>query len=84
VVKVLYKINRPSHLRWAIWFDFLICLLARLRPTIRSIVIIIIVVIIGEANTGFHDGGIIAQSHFSRADSCLDSRGNILKEGTRY
>jgi hypothetical protein len=57
----LYKINRPSHLRWAIWFDFFICLLAKLRPTIHPIVVVIIIVIIGEAELVYHDGGIIAQ-----------------------
>jgi hypothetical protein len=57
-----YKINRPPHLRWAIGLTCSICLLARLRPTIRQIVIVIIVIIIGEVHSRFHDGGIIAQS----------------------
>jgi len=49
-------------LRWAILFDFFICPLAKLRPTIHSIVIVIIIVIIGETKLITHDGGIIAQS----------------------
>ena len=56
------KINRPPLLRWAIRLTCSNCLLARLRPTIHSIVIVIIIVIIREAYSGFHNGGIIAQS----------------------
>jgi hypothetical protein len=52
------KINRPSRVRWAIWFDFFICPLARLRPTIHPIVIVIIIVIIGEAELVYHDGAL--------------------------
>ncbi len=59
------KINRPSHLRRAISFDLSICQLAKLRPTMRAIVIVIIIVIIGEAELVDHDGGIIAQSYSS-------------------
>ena len=39
-----------------------------LRPTIHPIVIIIIIVI-GDAKLVFHDGGIIAQDYLSSADS---------------
>jgi hypothetical protein len=56
----LYKINRPSRLRWAIGFYFSCRHLVKLRPTIDQIVIIVIVVIIGGANFKFHGGGIIA------------------------
>ena len=35
---------------------------ARLRPTIGGIVIIVVIIVIGEAIALFHDGGIIAQS----------------------
>ncbi len=65
VVNVLDKINRPSRLRRAISFDLSICQLAKLRPTMRAIVIVIIIVIIGEAELVDHDGGIIAQSYSS-------------------
>ncbi len=54
----VYKINRPSRLRWAIWFDFFICPLAMLRPTMHSIVIVIIIVIIGEAVLEYHDAAL--------------------------
>ena len=40
-----------------------------LRPTIGSIVIIIIIIDIREAQTVFHNGGIIAQDYLSSADS---------------
>jgi hypothetical protein len=48
---------------------FFICLLAKLRPTIHPIVIVIIIGIIGEAKLVLHDGGIIAQSFRSRVNS---------------
>ncbi len=57
------KINRPSHLRRAISFDLSVRQLAKLRPTMRAIVIVIIISIIGEAELVDHDGGIIAQSY---------------------
>jgi len=61
----IYKINRPSHLRWAIGFDFIVCPLARLRPTICSIIIIVIIIVIGETKPVYHDCGIIAQTIYS-------------------
>ena len=64
VVNILDKINRPSRLRRAILFDLSVCQLAKLRPTICSIVIVIIIVIIGEVQTVIHSGGIIAHFHF--------------------
>jgi len=69
VVKDLDKINRPSRLRRAIWFDFFICPLTRLRPTIRPIVIIVIIIVIGETKIVYHDGGIIAQSYVSSLEN---------------
>lgn len=48
-----------------------------LRPSIVRIVIVIIIVIIGEAINSFHDVGIIAQSHLSRALSCFGESGKI-------
>jgi len=53
------KINRPSRVRWAIGLTWVVCHLAKLRPTIRLIVIIIIVVIIGEVDLVLHSVGII-------------------------
>jgi hypothetical protein len=55
------KINRPSRLRRAILFDLSVCQLAKLRPTICAIVIIVI--IIGEVELVLHGVGIIAQSY---------------------
>ena len=56
-------------MRWAISSTFSIRQLAKLRPTIRQIVIVIIIVVIGSKQE-FHNGGIIAQSYRSKADSC--------------
>jgi hypothetical protein len=42
------KINRPSHMRWAIWFDFDYPSTSKASPNDTGIVII--VVVIGEAN----------------------------------
>ena len=49
VVKDLYKINRPSRLRRAIWFDLRYSSTSRASPNeMKIVIIIIIVVIIGE------------------------------------
>jgi hypothetical protein len=40
-----------------------------LRPTIRGIVIIVIIIVMGKAQTVFHHVGIIAQDYLSSADS---------------
>ena len=72
-------------MRWAILFDFFTCPLARLRPTIQSIVIIIIIVIIGENIFVAHDGGIIAQSYRTGADSCGATRQvGEVRRGVRF
>jgi hypothetical protein len=55
-------------LRRAIRFDFFQLSASKASPIDTGIVIIIIIVI-GEADSGFHNGGIIAQSYFSNADS---------------
>ena len=59
---LVYIKNRPSQLRWAMSSTFSIRQLARLRPTIQQIVIVIIIVVIGEVKRIFHNGGIIAQT----------------------
>jgi hypothetical protein len=55
----LEKINRPSRLRRAIGLTRVVCQLAKLRPTIHQIVIIIIIVIIGEVDSVLHGACII-------------------------
>ena len=67
VVKDVDKINRPSLMRWAIWFDFRFLSTGQASPNDTGIVIIIIV---GGAERIFHDGGIIAQTRF-REGKCL-------------
>jgi hypothetical protein len=57
-------------MRWAIGVTCPVCQLARLRPTIRQIVIVVIIIVIGEAKLEFHNGGIIAQTCLSSAVSC--------------
>jgi hypothetical protein len=55
------KINRPSHLRRAIGlFSRTYFLTSYASPNDTGIVIVIIIVIIGEAKLVFHVGGIIA------------------------
>lgn len=73
VVNVLDKINRPSHLRRAIYFDLSVCQLVKLRPTMRAIVIVIIIVIIGETKIELHSCCIIAQSY-----RCKASRPSVI------
>jgi len=63
------KINRPSRLRRAILFDLFYSSTSRASPNDTEIVIIIII-IIGEVKLVFHNGGIIAQTYLSSADSC--------------
>ena len=55
-------------MRWAISSTFSIRQLAKLRPTIQQIVIVIIIIIV-QAKQEFHNGGIIAQTYLSNADS---------------
>ncbi len=63
------KINRPSRLRRAILFDLFYSSTSKASPNDTGIVIIIII-IIGEVKLVFHNGGIIAQTYLSSADSC--------------
>jgi len=56
-------------MRWAIGLTLVIRQLARPRPTIYQIVIVVIIIVISEADLVFHDCGIIAQTHLSNADS---------------
>jgi hypothetical protein len=62
MTEVIDKINRPSLLRWAI--GFLFCSYfstSKASPNDWEIVIVVIVIIIGEAVIGLHGDGIIAQ-----------------------
>ena len=60
--------------------------LAMLRPTIRGIVIIVII-IVSEAQSVFHNGGIIAQDYLSSTNSAIvksvDSWTSILSLGCK-
>ena len=64
------KINRPSRLRRAILFDLFYSSTSNASPNDTGIVIIIVIIIIGEVKLVFHNGGIIAQTYLSSADSC--------------
>ena len=61
VVKVLDKINRPSHLRRAICFDLSYLSTSKASPNDTRIVNIIIIVI-GKLDVVNHRARIIAQS----------------------
>ena len=56
VVKIVDKINRPSHMRRAIWFDLSYLSTSKASPNDSGIVIVII---IGEADFVLHDVSII-------------------------
>ena len=58
VVKIVDKINRPSRVRRAIWFDLSYLSTSKASPNDSGIVIVIIVVI-GEADFVLHDVCII-------------------------
>jgi hypothetical protein len=58
VVKIVDKINRPSRVRRAIWFDLNYLSTSKASPNDLGIVIVIIVVI-GEADFVLHDVCII-------------------------
>jgi len=64
VTQDIDKINRPSRVRRAIWFDLGCLSTSRASPNDTWIVIIVII-IIGEVKVvGFeHRGAIIAQSY---------------------
>jgi hypothetical protein len=57
VVKNVDKINRPSHVRRAIWFDLSYLSTSKASPNDSEIVIVIIV--IGEADFVLHSECII-------------------------
>jgi hypothetical protein len=44
----IHKINRPSRVRRAIWFDLGCLSTSRASPNDRGIVIIVIIIVIGE------------------------------------
>jgi hypothetical protein len=62
VTWVVGKINRPSRLRRAIWFDLSYSSTSNASPNNVEIVIVIIIIIIGEEIIVEHCGAIIAQS----------------------
>jgi len=68
---VIDKINRPSHVRRAIWFFGTFFSTSQASPNDTAIIVIVIIVTItiGEAKFLVHDGGIILQSTPSRVDS---------------
>jgi hypothetical protein len=48
----IYKINRPSRLRWAIVFDLIYPSTSKASPNDIRIVIIVIIIVIGEEVSG--------------------------------
>ena len=78
----VYKINRPSHLRRAIWFFRTYSLTSQASPNDIAIVIII-VIIIGEAEVLFHNGGIIAQTYLFFSVDSLGWVGQVEGQKTR-
>jgi hypothetical protein len=62
---VIYKINRPSLLRWAIGFLLgTYFSTSKASPNDSKIVIIVIIIVVGEEMRVQHGDGIIAQRHF--------------------
>jgi hypothetical protein len=68
---VIDKINRPSRMRWAIGLTFIASSTGKASPNDPRVIIIIVIVVVGEADLTLHGDGIIAQSlkTFSPADS---------------
>jgi hypothetical protein len=60
----LDKINRPSLLRWAIVFLFCSYFSTSKASPNDSGIVIIIIIVVGEAVTGLHGDGIIAQRSY--------------------
>jgi hypothetical protein len=62
---VIDKINRPSLLRWAIGFLFCSCFSTSKASPNGSEIVIVIIIVVGEAVIVLHGDGIIAQRPYS-------------------
>ena len=58
------KINRPSQLRWAIRFLFCSYFSTSKASPNDSEIVIVIIIIVDEAEQGLHSDGIIAQRYY--------------------